>query len=56
MLISLVNLSKFFLGNRDNFFPHEQALSDQSIASASKNRTVGSIPAGKPMVDDDKSF
>ena len=32
--ISLVNLSKCFLGNRDNFFPYEQALSRGNLPSS----------------------
>ena len=31
--ISLVNLSEFFLGNRDNFCPYEQALTHLQINS-----------------------
>ena len=34
--ISLVNLSKCFLGNRDNFCPYEQALTSLQMTSLYK--------------------
>ena len=41
--ISLVNLSKCFLGNRDNFCPYEQALSPPQLLVIMRKRRLKRI-------------